>query len=170
MKHLVIKITILLFVVFISNVSAQIQKVEIVATGLTCSLCSNAIYKQLQSINEVEKIEVDLNKNMFIVTLKNENTLTPKIFKDKVEKAGFFVGSMVLYINIDKLPISENKQSAEYIVVEKSSETLNKIVAAQVLDKGYLTAKEYKKIRKEYSKHPSFLNENENDFHLKILS
>ena len=66
--------------------NAQISKIEIRATGLTCSMCSNAIFKQLESIPEVDIIETDLNTNTFTVTLKEGNNLSPRIFKEKVEK------------------------------------------------------------------------------------
>ena len=32
---------------------AQVRKAEILATGLTCSMCSNAIYKQLTTLEHV---------------------------------------------------------------------------------------------------------------------
>jgi copper chaperone CopZ len=64
---------------------AQISKAEI-ATGLTCSMCSNAINKQLKTLPEVVTVETDLNTNTFTVTLK-EGDLSPKVFKEKV--AGF---------------------------------------------------------------------------------
>ena len=67
--------------------NAQIVKAEIRATGLTCSMCSNAINKQLKSMPEVANVETDLNTNTFTVTLKEGNSLTPKVFKEKVEKA-----------------------------------------------------------------------------------
>ena len=49
---------------------AQIIKAELTATGLTCSMCSKATYKQLTSIPEVEKVESDLNKTAFILYFK----------------------------------------------------------------------------------------------------
>jgi copper chaperone CopZ len=70
--------------------NAQIIKAEIRATGLTCSMCSNAINKQLKSMLEVANVETDLNTNTFTVTLKEGNDLSPKVFKEKVEKAGFY--------------------------------------------------------------------------------
>lgn len=73
-----------------TNTNAQISKAEIRATGLTCSMCSNAINKQLKSLPEVVNVETDLNTNTFTVTLVEGNTLSPKIFKEKVEKAGFY--------------------------------------------------------------------------------
>ena len=81
---------------FSINSNAQIVKAEIRATGLTCSMCSNAINKQLKALPEVTNVETDLNTNTFTITLKEGNELSPKIFKEKVEKAGFFIGSLVI--------------------------------------------------------------------------
>jgi len=58
---------VILSFVFAIIANAQITKVEIMATGLTCSMCSNAINKQLKTIDEVENVDIDLNKNLFIV-------------------------------------------------------------------------------------------------------
>ena len=66
MKTLKIIITII-FLLSVSNTFAQLTKVEIVATGLTCSMCSNAINKQLKTLTDVEKVDIDLNTNTFIV-------------------------------------------------------------------------------------------------------
>ena len=156
-------------VLFINTTNAQLKKVDIIATGLTCSMCSNAIYKQLQSINGVENVEIDLNKNLFTVILKNENTLTPKDFKDKVEGAGFFVGSMLLHISYLNLPIEDGKQESNYIFIDTKAQTLNGNKQFRVLDKGYVTSKEFKKLSKAYMKYPSYVTNNENDFHIKLI-
>ena len=95
---------VILSFVFAIIANAQITKVEIMATGLTCSMCSNAINKQLKTIDEVENVDIDLNKNLFIVRLKNNNTLSPKTFNDKVEKAGFFEMWRLLPHGIFELP------------------------------------------------------------------
>ncbi|WP_158727784.1 MULTISPECIES: heavy-metal-associated domain-containing protein [unclassified Flavobacterium] len=67
---------------------AQMQKAEIKATGLTCSMCSNAINKQLKAMSGVTTVTTDLNTNSFFVAFENNNTITPKMLKDAVEKAG----------------------------------------------------------------------------------
>ncbi len=150
-------------------VNAQITKVEIMATGLTCSMCSNAINKQLKTISEVEKVDIDLNKNLFLVSLKTDNKLTPKTFKDKVEKAGFFVGSMVLFINFSNQLVEDNKQIDNYIFIDTRAQTLNGVAKARVLDKGYVTTKEYKKLSKSFVKYTTYSKDNEDDFHLKAM-
>lgn len=134
---------------------AQIAKAEIVAAGLTCSMCSNAINKQLKKLPEVDKIDIDLNTNTFSITLKKNNKITPKILKNAIQNAGFFVGSMIITIE------SEN---TNYIFVDSKKGTKYK-----VLDKGYMTMKEFKKLQKMYFKIPSYLVDNEADFHLKNI-
>ncbi len=166
MKKIILAIA---FLIPVLIATAQIKKVEIMATGLTCSMCSNAINKQLKTIGEVEKVDIDLNKNLFVVSLKADNTLTPKTFKDKVEKAGFFVGSMVLFINFDKQTVEDNKQIDKYIFIDTKAQTLNGLTKVKLLDRGYVTSKEYKKLSKSLIKYTSYNKENSDNFHLKAM-
>jgi copper chaperone CopZ len=160
------KLKLILAILLITNsayVKAQITKVEIRATGLTCSMCSNAINKQLKTLPEVLNIETDLNTSTFTVTLKEENELSPKIFKDKVEKAGFFIGSLILTAK------SATIDNSTFIKVsDKKSDLPN--VEFQVLDKGYVTEKEYKKLVKLYKNIETYASINEEDFHIKIIN
>ncbi|MCF6132765.1 heavy-metal-associated domain-containing protein [Flavobacterium wongokense] len=145
------------------DANAQISKAEIRATGLTCSMCSNAINKQLKSLPEVVEVATDLNTNTFVVTLTPGNTLSPKVFKDKVEKAGFFIGSLVLTTKSDTV-----KQPA-YVLVNKASAG-DADIQIQVLDKGYVTEKEFKKLSKSFKNVETYAVSNEDDFHIKVLN
>lgn len=100
-------------------------------------MCSNAINKQLKSLPEVVNVETDLNTNTFTITLKEGNELSPKVFKEKVEKAGFFIGSLV----VTAKPETIAKNS--YILVNDRPNNVTEI-QFQVVDKGYVTEKEYK--------------------------
>ncbi|CAM4087486.1 heavy-metal-associated domain-containing protein [Flavobacterium weaverense] len=153
---------IVLMVMFSAVSNAQISKAEIVATGLTCSMCSNAINKQLKSMTEVKNVEIDLNSNTFIVSLADNNSLSPSIFKEKVEKAGFFIGSLIVTVDAETL----KKNS---FVVLDGKESKNKEVQIQVLDKGYVTDKEFKKLSKTYKNSTNYAMNNEKDFHIKIV-
>jgi copper chaperone CopZ len=166
MKKIIVIIQIC-FCTFVTK--AQITKVEIMATGLTCSMCSNAINKQLKTLPEVENVDIDLNKNLFIVSLKKDNKLTPKTFKDKVEKAGFFVGSMILFLNYNNQAIDNNKQIDNYTFIDSKTQTLNGLTKVKVLNKGYVTTKEYKKLIKSYVQFPSFGKEGGLNFHVKAI-
>ena len=170
MKNL---ITIMLISLFTIQANAQILKVELIATGLTCSMCSNAINKQFKAMPEVETVTTDLNKNTFTINLKKGNNLSPKAFKDKVEKAGFFIGSLILSMPLENVKagdnVSYNAKEAAYVFVETRPQTLKGEVKLQVLDKGFVTQKEYKKLEKSFSKYPSYAGNNNKNFHVKML-
>ena len=170
MKNIILIILICLFTV---QANAQILKAELIATGLTCSMCSNAINKQFKAMPEVENVTTDLNKNTFTINLKKGNTLSPKAFKDKVEKAGFFIGSLILTMPLDNVKagdnLSYNAKEATYVFVDTKPQTTQGEVKLQVLDKGFVTQKEYKKLEKSLSKYPSYAVNNNKNFHVKML-
>ena len=163
----------LILFVFSLNANAQITKAEIVATGLTCSMCSNAINKQLKALAGVEKVETDLNTNTFTVFIKKDATITPRILKDRVEKAGFFVGSMVVTMSFENLKITDNlsvnENKLSLIFIDSKPKTLNGEVKLKILDKGFVTQKEFKKLSKLYAKYTSYSYENEDNYHIKPI-
>ena len=156
-----------------STATAQFQKAEIIATGLTCSMCSNAINKQLKSLAQVDSVQTDLNTNTFTVYLKKGNDVKPRLLKESVEKAGFFVGSMVVTMSFDNVQVVENqtikRDDVTLVFVDTKSKTLNGPTKVKVLDKGFVTQKEYKKLMKSYSKYPTYSAENEDDYHVKTI-
>lgn len=101
----------------IANSYSQITKAEIIATGLTCSMCSNAINKQLKAMPEVEKVMIDLNNNTFMVNFKKNAVVTPQLLKTNIEKTGFFVGSMIVTMEVDNAQkiMTDLKMKAELI-------------------------------------------------------
>lgn len=159
-KYILLAVFVMLFS---STSNAQIAQAEIQATGLTCSMCSNAINKQLKSLAEVENVAIDLNTNTFLVTLKENNTLKPSVFKENVEKAGFFIGSLILTME----PKTITKKP--YIILDGNANAAE-VVQVQVLDKGYVTDKTFKKLSKSYKKSTTYNENSEADFHLKIVN
>lgn len=167
MKNINLKsIGIVCFVLITSMKSySQISKAEIIATGLTCSMCSNAINKQLKKLVEVDSVSTDLNTNTFVVYLKKDSKLSPKTFKESVEKAGFFIGSLQV-----TMPAEQLKSNSNYILIETEAPKSNNEVVVKIFDKGYVTAKEHKKLLKSYSKIETFALNNEADYHIKIVN
>ena len=129
----------LLLIVFNLSTYAQITKAEIIATGLTCSMCSNAINKQLKSMAEVESVDTDLNTNTFTVVLKKDSSLTANELKNSIEKTGFFIGSMVLTMELGDIKIEDNlkveKDHGTYVFVDTKARTVNGAVKVKVLKK-----------------------------------
>lgn len=165
MKNLKSILLICLFIITNISAQAQISKAEIIATGLTCSMCSNAINKQLKKIPEVESVTTDLNTNTFVVYFKKGNNVSPKTIKESVEKAGFFVGSLTVTIKSEELKSNPNYILVNAVILKNTDQAIVK-----VLDKGYVTEKEYKKSLNAYAKDATFSIEKEDDFHVKLIN
>ncbi|MBP7940015.1 MAG: cation transporter [Sediminibacterium sp.] len=76
-------------------VPAEIKKVTLVASGLTCSMCSKAIFKALTSLEFVADVKVDIEKSMYILTFKADKKVAIDQIKLAVTDAGFGVQSLV---------------------------------------------------------------------------
>ena len=153
--------------------NAQITKAELTATGLTCSMCSKATYKQLISLPEVEKVETDLNKTTFILHFKNGSTVNPVNLKKKVEAAGFSVGELVIVFNINNQKAENNtsftQDNITYTFMDTKPGVLTGEVKVKILDKGFVVEKEYKKLLKMRKQYPTYAKTNNNLYHIKTL-
>ncbi len=170
MKKILIVIIIILGA---TSVNAQITKAELTATGLTCSMCSKATYKQLTSIPEVEKVETDLNKTAFILYFKNGSAVNPGDLKQKVEDAGFSVGELIVVLNFNNQKAENNSSFTQdnitYTFMDTKPSVLAGEVKVKVLDKGFVVEKEYKKLSKLTKQYPTYATVNNNSYHIKIL-
>lgn len=153
--------------------NAQITKAELTATGLTCSMCSKATYKQLTSLQEVEKVETDLNKTTFILHFKNGSSVNPMDLKKKVEAAGFSVGELMLVFNINNQKAENNtsftQDNITYTFMDTKPGVLTGEVKVKILDKGFVVEKEYKKLLKLTKQYPGYAKANNNSYHIKTL-
>ena len=164
-------LTVLSFVAIIGH--AQISKAELTATGLTCSMCSKATYKQLMSISEVEKVEPDLNNTAFIIYFKNGSAAKMSDIKEKVEDAGFSVGELVVTFNFKNQSVENNSSftinNSTYTFMDSKSATLNGDKKVKILDKGYIVEKDYKQMAKMITTYPTYTSSNKNLYHIKVL-
>ncbi|MBC7874100.1 MAG: heavy-metal-associated domain-containing protein [Ferruginibacter sp.] len=168
------KILIISFILFTSLIAdAQITKAELTATGLTCSMCSKATYKQLASIPEIEKVEADLNKTAFILYFKNGSTVNVGDLRKKVEDAGFSVGELIIVFNFDKQKAENNSSFTQNNITYTFMDTKPGVLAGEVkikiLDKGFVIEKEHKKLLKLSKQYPSYATANNNLYHIKTL-
>ena len=66
------------------------DRVKFIASGLTCSMCSRAVYKSLQSDKDILKVETNLETQEWNIEYK-QGTYTYDKLKKSVEGAGFGV-------------------------------------------------------------------------------
>ncbi len=146
----------LLFIVMFATVlmaDAQFSKARLQATGLTCAMCSNAINRALQKLPFVTSVNADIKNSAFDISFKKDYEVEIEAVRRAVEDAGFFIGALKLtgvfidlkIANEDKIKIGKN----ELRFLEVGKQTLNGEKTIRVLNKEYVTAKEFKKLNPE---------------------
>ncbi len=93
---------------FTISANAQVKKVSLQASGLTCSMCSNAIYKALQSVSFVDNVDANIKNSTFEITFKPGANVNFDLLKDKVEKAGFFVAQFWATVHFDNVKVQND--------------------------------------------------------------
>jgi copper chaperone CopZ len=145
-----LKIFSILMLFFAVSVSAQkITTADLQVTGLTCSMCSNATQKSLQTLDFISSIKPDLNKNIFILTFKQDKDINLDLVRKKVQDAGFSVGGLTANFNFDQVKVDDKGQAVVdgtvYRFVNAKNKTLNGTVKASVVDKDFISGSSFKK-------------------------
>lgn len=146
-----IKYFILSAILFISGntFAQQISKAEVQVNGLTCSMCSKATETSLKSLGFIESITPDLNRNVFVLTFKQDEKVNMDDIKAKVEDAGFSVGDLSATINFKNTTVDEaglaQVDGTVFQFVNAKSKTLDGPVTARVIDKDFITSNAFKK-------------------------
>lgn len=137
-------------VLFSMLTNAQFTKATLQATGLTCAMCSNAINKALLKVPFVESVKSDIKNSAFSIVFKQGAAIDIDALKDAVDDAGFSVGSlkMIGVFNDVKIAPDEHVKigNENFHFLNVSSQVLNGEKTFTVLDKNFVTPKEFKKI------------------------
>ena len=143
------KIMLFAAILFAVSTSAQVNKVTIQASGLTCSLCSNAINKALKSVEYIDKVYADIKNSSFDLSFKPGSQVDFDQLKKKVEGAGFFVAKFSVFMNFDKVTLEDDAHvvihQVTYHFLNIKDRNISGEHSFQVLDKGYVSAKTFKK-------------------------
>ena len=130
-------------------VTAQATKVYLKASGLTCSMCSNSINKALKTLDFVENVNADLKTYTFEISFKANSNVDFYKIKKKVEDAGFSVSGFTAFINFNNVQVKDNKPvtigDKTFLFVNIKEQPLNGIKEIKILDKGFISPKEYKR-------------------------
>jgi copper chaperone CopZ len=145
MKNIVLIVAVL----FSAMAKAQVTKVSLQASGLTCSMCSNAINKALKSLDFVDKVDANIKNSTFDILFKPEAVVDFDKLKKKVEDAGFFVANFSATIHFDNIVVANDAQvdlgATTFHFLNVKTETLSGDKTIRLLDKGFVPAKEFKK-------------------------
>jgi copper chaperone CopZ len=145
------KKTVLILAVLVLALQSQAQftKASLQASGLTCSMCNNAIYKALKALPFIASVETDIKNASFDMVFKNDASADIDAIRDAVEDAGFSVATFKLTGNFDHVSIANDKHvkigERHFHFVKVKDQVLNGEQTITVIDKDFLTVKNFKK-------------------------
>jgi copper chaperone CopZ len=131
---------------------AQFTKATLQATGLTCAMCSYAINKALQKVSFVESVKSNIKNSSFDIVFKKETPVEIDALKGAVEDAGFSVGKFEITGSFVDVKISKDQHvkigDANFHFLNAGDKVLNGEATLTVIDKDFVTEKEFKKYSK----------------------
>lgn len=134
---------------------AQVNTVSLQASGLTCSMCSNAINKALKTLDFVQMVDADIKTYTFLISFKANSVIDFDLLRKSVEKAGFTVCSFVANIHFENIQVKNNQAilfgDKKFLFVNSGDHVLNGVKQVKILDRGFVSPKEFKK-------NPSFVS------------
>lgn len=126
----------------------QIAKAELQVTGLTCSMCSQATEKSLRTLDFINSITPDLNRNVFVLTFKKDRNVNLDLIRRKVEDAGFSIGNLSATFNFNNVKVDSKGLAVASGKVYQLSSTKNKVlngtIKAAVVDKNFVSSSKSK--------------------------
>lgn len=143
------KIFLFIAIAFSTATNAQVTKVSLQASGLTCSMCSNSIYKALKTLDFVDQVDADIKTYTFEISFKENKNVDFDMIKKKVEGAGFAVSGFVATILFNSVQVTNAQpiiiEDKTFYFVNTNDQSLNGARKVKVLDKGFVSPKEYKR-------------------------
>jgi|SRR5450432_561506 len=153
---------------FAVNAYAQIQSVTLQASGLTCSMCSRAIYKSLQKVPSVGKIQEDIEHSSYHIRFSDPAKISLENLKKAVLDAGFSVAWMEVKVLVKNEEIASDSSlkfnGLVFQFVDIPKQMLNGEHSLLILDKDFILEKDRKKYPGSFE-----ANKAEGIFHVTLL-
>jgi len=151
---------------------AQIQSVSIQASGLTCSMCSRAIYKALLKVPAVSDVKEDIEHASYHVQFSDPSKVSPDKLQKAVTGAGFSVAWMEVKANFNNTEVASDSSlkinDLIFNFVDIRKQTLNGERELLIVDKDYLLEKDRKKYPGSYQTKP-VAGDRGNTFHVTLI-
>jgi copper chaperone CopZ len=128
---------------------AQVNSVSLQASGLTCSMCSNAINKALRTLDFVQEVDANIKTYTFEISFKPNSIIDFDMIQKKVVGAGFSVSAFVANIHFNNVQVKNSQpviiDDKTFLFIDAEEQILNGDKQVKIMDKGFISPKEYKK-------------------------
>jgi copper chaperone CopZ len=149
MKNLKILMTAIVLFGGVTTSYSQIKSATLTASGLTCSMCSKAIYKALLKVPSIKNVTPDVEKSLFTITFKDAARIELDDVRKAVQDAGFSVASMQVTATFNKTEVYDDAHitidGSTFHFLHVARQTLQGDKTFTVVDRNYLPLAGYKK-------------------------
>jgi copper chaperone CopZ len=131
---------------------AQLQKARLQAGGLTCAMCSKAVYKALTAVPFVEKVTPDIEGSSYAIQFRKDAAVQLDDLSKAVTDAGFSVSSLQVTANFRGAKMQDNAHVAlggqVFHFLGAPVPALSGERTLQVIDRNFVSEKQAKKYSK----------------------
>jgi copper chaperone CopZ len=141
---------------FCIQAKGQVINATLQAAGLTCAMCSNAIYQSLIDLPSIDQVNPDVEHSSFYIRFKSGMKIDPDEIRSAVEAAGFSIGEFFLTVRINASQVTENKiiqlEEIKLKLLNESFSDFNQEIKLLIYEKDFLTDKKIKDYEKKIGK------------------
>ncbi len=146
------KIMVVAMLLLSATAMAQIKSATLTASGLTCSMCSKAIFKSLSKIAFIKNIDVDVEKSTYTLQFKEGEKIILDDVKKAVTDAGFAVADLQVTMTFNNAEVFNDAHVTvdgnTFHFLNVTKQTLQGDKTVRLIDKNYVTSAEHKKYKK----------------------
>lgn len=132
-----------------SQLNAQFKTANLQASGLTCAMCSNAIFKSLQKIPFVAGVQPNIKESSFDIQFKPNAAVDFDALKKAVEDAGFSVARLNVKGNFQNVSVEKDTHvklhGHQFHFLHTANRRLQGDVNLQIVDKDFVAEKVFRK-------------------------
>ena len=139
-------------VLFSLQLRAQVTKATLQASGLTCAMCSKAVYKALAAVPFVDNVQANIQLSSYDLSFKPGSVVDFDALSKAVVNAGFSVSMLKVNARFNDVKVGKDAQirmnDQTFHFINVTDQVLNGEKTVTLVDKNFVTLKEYKKYDK----------------------
>jgi len=132
----------------VSFSQAQFTGATLRASGLTCAMCSKAVFNALTGVPYVEKVQPDIQASTYQISFRPGANIDPDLMARAVTDAGFSVAKLELSGEFPETTIGKDSHitwnNHVYHFVQSSAKSIKGKQTIRLVDKMFVSAKEHK--------------------------
>lgn len=146
------KLLVIIAILFVSQVNAQTTRATLQASGLTCAMCSKAVFKALSAVPFVEKVQPNIQLSTYELVFKPGSKIDFDALSKAVVDAGFSVSMLKVTTRFQDVKVQNdahvNVGGQVFHFLDVPQQTLTGEKTVKLVDKNFVMVKDQKKYEK----------------------